>query len=359
MKFGNHQFWRWFLALALMILGGCEVAFAQTEANEQGGSPPPAAAKPQASDESTETAAPPPPGSAEQIAEWIAALDSNRYLVREGATQDLLSALRAGNAAALDPLLAAANGDRPEQEDRAVWVMRQLIDMDDLDLRQQVLERLVQVQGRPQVVAEAKLSLAQIRHDFAVRTLEQLGARLFDQGVDPYWGQMMPRRLVFSDEWRGGDEGLKHCADLRDVQLVMVFGTEITADGLAQLAGAESIRSLRLYGTRLKESDAAELQARLPGIEVDYRRGAFLGVIGDDNQQAAVVRTVQQNTAAATAGLRPGDVIRKFNGRPVTSFKELTREIAKHVPGDEVTLEVDRGAGPTDVTIKLGQWKAP
>lgn len=297
--------------------------------------------------------------SAEQIATWIAELDSNRYRVRERATQELLNALHGGQAAALDPLLKAANSDRPEQEDRAVWIMRKLIDAEDLDFRQQVLEHLEQVQDRPQVVAEARLALAQIRHDFAVRALEQLGGRFYDQGVDQRWGQMMPRRVVFADEWHGGDDGLKHCAELRDVPLVMVFGTNITVDGLAQLAGAESIRYLRLYGTNLSATDAAELQTRLPGVEIDFRRGAFLGVIGDEKPQAAVVRTVQPNTAAANAGLRTGDIIRKFNGRPVANFKELTQEIAKHVPGDEVTIEIDRGTGPTDVKVELGQWKAP
>ena len=359
MRFDDRYPWHWILALGLVMSGARGLALAQSEVDESVEATPPAAAKSPAEQEPVGPAPAMPPVSAAQIAEWIAALDSDRYLVREGATQDLLSALRAGNVAALDPLLAAANSNRPEQVDRAVWVMRQLIDADNLELRQQVLERLVQVRGRPQVVAEARLALSQIRHDFAVQRLEQLGARLYEQGVDAYWGQLMPRRIVFAGEWKGGDEGLKHCADLRDVQLVLVFGTDITADGLAQLAGTESIRSIRLYGTRLTEEDAAELQTRLTGIDVDHRRGAFLGILGDDNPQAAVVRTVQPNTAAADAGLRPSDVIRKFNGRPVSNFKDLTREIAKHLPGDEVTLEVDRGAGPTEVTLKLGEWKAP
>ena len=49
-------------------------------------------------------------------------LDSNRYLVRERATQQLL----ARGPPALDPLLTAANGDRPEPADRAVWVLKNL-----------------------------------------------------------------------------------------------------------------------------------------------------------------------------------------------------------------------------------------
>ena len=91
----------------------------------------------------------PPAADATQIAEWIRELDSNRYLVREQATQQLLTA----GAAALDPLLAAANGNRPEPADRAVWVLTNLGDSDDRQLALSALDRLVQAQGRPIVVA--------------------------------------------------------------------------------------------------------------------------------------------------------------------------------------------------------------
>ena len=86
-------------------------------------------------------------------------LDSNRYLVREQATQQLLAA----GAAAFDPLLAAANGDRPEAADRAVWVLRKLGDSDDRQLALAALDRLVQVKDRPAVVAEARQIQSRLR----------------------------------------------------------------------------------------------------------------------------------------------------------------------------------------------------
>jgi hypothetical protein len=295
----------------------------------------------------------------EQISAWIANLDSSRYLDREAATQQLLATIEAGNAAPLDQLLAAANGGKPEQEDRAVWILRSLIDVPDLDLRQQVLDVLAKVQDRPQVLAEAKRAMAQMRHDLAVRAIEELGGRYVEAGADAYLGQSPYPQILIPDQWRGGDEGLKHLVDIRGVPIVTIVGTDVTTDGLAQLAKAESLQGLRLYGTRLKEADLAKLKTQLEGVEFDYRRGGFLGVIGRTDNNAAIVQSVQPNSAAAAADLRPNDRISKFNGTPVANFAALTAEIAKHVPGDEVTLELDRGAGPIEVKLRLGQWRAP
>jgi hypothetical protein len=297
--------------------------------------------------------------SSDQITAWIADLDSSRYLVRERATQQLLAAIEAGSAEPLDALLIAANGGHPEQEDRAVWILRNLIGIENLDLRQQVLERLTQVQDRPQVLAEAKQAIAEMRHDLAIRAIEELGGRYVEAGADAYLGQSPYPQILIPDGWRGGDEGLKHLLDVRGVPFVTIVGTNITADGLAQLADAESLQGLRLYGTHLKESDVAKLRTQLEGVEFDYRRGGFLGVIGRTDQNAAIVQTVQPNSAAAAADIRPNDRILKFNGTPVANFAALTAEIAKHIPGDEVTLELDRGAGPFEVKLELGQWRSP
>src|SRR5688572_660180 len=75
----------------------------------------------------------PPTATPEQIAQWIAQLDDNRYVVREEATSRLLETQGAG----LDLLLAAANGQRPEPADRAVWILRRLSHAKDEALRRQ------------------------------------------------------------------------------------------------------------------------------------------------------------------------------------------------------------------------------
>jgi hypothetical protein len=293
--------------------------------------------------------------SNEQITTWVAELDSNRYLVRERATQELLSA----GVAAVEPLLTAANSGRPEPADRAIWIMRQMAETTDGDLRRTVLKQLVQVESRPQVVAEARAALATIDHDVAVLAIEQLGGRYLEDGIDPNWGQQMPlRRVILDDEWRGGDEGVAHLTKLRDVPLVIIMGSDVTRTGVAQLAELESLRDLQLYGTRLDEDDLAVLQKLMPGVTIDFRRGALLGVRGIDGGGAAVVQSVQPGTAAAAAGIQSRDVIRRFNGEPVANFADLTGKIAKCMPGDRATLEIVRDNQAMDVVVSLGRWKS-
>lgn len=57
---------------------------------------------------------------------------------------------------------------------------------------------------------------------------------------------------------------------------------------------------------------------------------------------------------AAQAGVEPGDVITKFNGRTVTRSDELVVAIRAQAPGDEVVLTIKHGDDEHDVTITLG-----
>jgi len=291
----------------------------------------------------------------DSIAHWIAELDDSQYLVRERATQNLLAAGSAG----LEPLLAAANGSRPEPADRAVWILRQLSQSADRDQRQGALERLVQIKNRPRVVAEASEALARIQHELAVRAIAELGGQYIQAGDDEVWGGPMPTRVVLGETWRGGDAGLAHVAQLRDVEMVVVLSRDVSAAGLAQLNSMQSLRKVQLLGTSLEDADVADLRQKFQGRDIDFRRGALLGVRGNDGQQAAEVGFVQAGSAAAAAGIRVQDVIRKFDGKAVANFAELTAEIAKHRPDDEVSLEVSRGGQTIEMTVKLGRWKSP
>jgi hypothetical protein len=292
--------------------------------------------------------------SGEQIAKWIAELDSGRYQVRERATQELLDA----GGAALDALLAAANGPRPEPADRAVWILRRLADTNDMDVRRPALERLVQLENRPAVVAEAEEALGEIRHALAVEAITRLGGRFVRRGTAVPSGQVLVDCVVLDDGWQGGDGGLKYLHDLKDVPLVVIIGTDISPEGFAQMKLPDSVQGLQLYGTRLDQAGAAKLQEAWPRVQIDYRRGGLLGVRGMDNNAPAVVQSVQAGSAAAAAGIRPQDVIRRIDGRAVADFTELTEQIAKHGPGDEVALEVQRGGRTLTMKVKLGRWRS-
>ncbi|MGW7363899.1 trypsin-like peptidase domain-containing protein [Streptomyces sp. NPDC054841] len=66
---------------------------------------------------------------------------------------------------------------------------------------------------------------------------------------------------------------------------------------------------------------------------------------------------VTPNGPAAKAGLKPGDVITEFNGKPVDSGPTLISEIWNHKPGDKVTLTYERDGREVTTTITLGERK--
>ncbi|GAB3662306.1 hypothetical protein GCM10027596_23490 [Nocardioides korecus] len=66
----------------------------------------------------------------------------------------------------------------------------------------------------------------------------------------------------------------------------------------------------------------------------------------------ARVDTVVAGTPAARSDLKQGDIIRKIDGKPVTSSIDLVVAIRSHVPGEKVRLLVQRG-GRTE-TIEVG-----
>ncbi len=63
---------------------------------------------------------------------------------------------------------------------------------------------------------------------------------------------------------------------------------------------------------------------------------------GYEGTQGALISDVTDNGPAATAGLRPGDIITRFDGKPVTDVAQLRLNVASVDPGSEVELSVFR-----------------
>ncbi|MFZ4122219.1 MAG: Do family serine endopeptidase [Caulobacterales bacterium] len=90
----------------------------------------------------------------------------------------------------------------------------------------------------------------------------------------------------------------------------------------------------------------------------ETRRG-WLGVTFSALQvtpsRGAIVSRVSPGGPAARAGLRPGDVIARFDGRAVPDDRALTRMIAEAEVGRAVSLEVLRGGREMTVAVEIGR----
>ena len=77
------------------------------------------------------------------------------------------------------------------------------------------------------------------------------------------------------------------------------------------------------------------------------------GVKVSDQPTSTGVAPVTPNGPAALAGIRPGDIITKINGRPVTEPDELIVAIRAETPGTTVTLTIRRGSSQKQVHVRL------
>lgn len=88
-------------------------------------------------------------------------------------------------------------------------------------------------------------------------------------------------------------------------------------------------------------------------------RHPWLGVAASDAPSGApapgaVVHTVADAGPAATAGLRPGDVIVAVAGRPVDGMQALMQAVHRFEPGRDVVVTVVRDGQSIDLTVHLG-----
>lgn len=79
--------------------------------------------------------------------------------------------------------------------------------------------------------------------------------------------------------------------------------------------------------------------------------------LGLPKAQGAAVSQVEDGSPAAKAGLQPGDVIMKLDGRPVEGSADLSRTIRGLRPGSKVTLGVWRNGKPRDIKVTVAEFK--
>lgn len=79
-----------------------------------------------------------------------------------------------------------------------------------------------------------------------------------------------------------------------------------------------------------------------------------IGIIPSNARDGGMrIERVFEDTSASEAGLRPGDRITKWNGTDIDSVETWMPILSKHVPGDVVTLEVQRGDETLEVEMAL------
>ena len=77
-------------------------------------------------------------------------------------------------------------------------------------------------------------------------------------------------------------------------------------------------------------------------------------VLGMDNPRGALVRSLIETGPAKAAGIEPGDVIIKFDGKDVKTARDLPLMVAQTLVGKQVSVVVWRDGQEVTVSLSLG-----
>jgi serine protease Do len=95
------------------------------------------------------------------------------------------------------------------------------------------------------------------------------------------------------------------------------------------------------------------------GVNVQPVDQAMAESFGLDSPRGALVGSVQKASPAARAGLEPGDVILKYDGKAVERSDALPAMVAATRPGTKADLEVWRNGKVQKLEVEVGERDAP
>ena len=344
--------------------------------------------------------------TAEEVAKWVAQLRADQYYVRDAATRNLITA----GFVAVEAVTKALDNSDLEVTSRGIFVLQRLALAGDLrteEAARLALEKLAaaRVTAAARRAADALDTLQELKQQQALKQLESLGAKIDPQHTEVGLTVVPALAVEVGAEWRGQEQDLRrlkwlqnveqitlggkrvtdrwvaHIRDMQNLTIVKINKAAISSAALENLKALPRLRYVKLlyvpigddavdrlkecpqiekvlaYGTGLTLD--GELRLKALGMDVDRRRGAFLGISVPRRNEGSdwSIDHVTANSAADKAGLKTGDVIVKYGERDVNDFDTLMAMIAANDAGDKVTIEIRREAEILVKEITFGFWE--
>lgn len=86
---------------------------------------------------------------------------------------------------------------------------------------------------------------------------------------------------------------------------------------------------------------------------VSTKHGALLGLSGKTDAAGLKVSKIYPDEPAAWAGIQVDDILVTFDAQRVTDMTQLQEQVRKHLPGDEVRIELLRAGEKVEFTVEL------
>lgn len=290
------------------------------------------------------------PAVSTEIAAELAGLSSQDFKTREQAMRQLA----ARRLEVIAPLGRLASAGNTEASIRAFELLRRIYREGDSDAHEAIeteLEGLMRSEDLS-VVARAESAVedaAPIRHARAIAAFRELGGIIRFQ-TDEERGEQLKEEsrsikyAMLNHTWKGGDDGVKYLRRIEDFRIQTEF------------------RGAPLYVTPkcpISKEALQGLQTSLPLLPVHKRGPACLGIspyAAFGGPAGLQIASVELGSAADRAGLKVGDFILKFNGFETPDFETLVEKIGEKLPGDKVSVVIERDNTEQTVVVELRSW---
>lgn len=282
----------------------------------------------------------------QQAIDYILDLQSDDFQARQKATQELPKF----GEQVVAPLLKVTEGDSLEAAVRAILVIEQVYiqgKVDSVGPAEEALEKLTHAKN-PSVAIRAEEAIdrhADIREKRAVREIRKMGGtvklwtakEIAESAPGSNYEPGQVRYVALGSRWTGGEAGLRFVKRVRSFRVLYL-----------------------IKGHPIPELAMEDLMKALPGTQIMTRDSdALLGITSDGvfrDQGGCVVSNVSEGLAAEKAGIRAGDLILKFDGKPVKNFDALVTLIGEKSAGDEVEVVLLRGNRVKTLKVTLSSW---
>jgi len=91
------------------------------------------------------------------------------------------------------------------------------------------------------------------------------------------------------------------------------------------------------------------------GVQIDQVSKDVAESLGLGQPRGALVRGVEANSPASRAGVEPGDIILKFDGKAIEKSLDLPRLVGNTKPGTRSTLSIWRRGAARDLSITVAE----
>ncbi|SPH18831.1 Periplasmic pH-dependent serine endoprotease DegQ [Defluviimonas aquaemixtae] len=94
------------------------------------------------------------------------------------------------------------------------------------------------------------------------------------------------------------------------------------------------------------------------GVQIKPMSDEVASVLGYDAAKGAVVESVMPDSPAAKAGLKSGDIVLSFAGKPINEVRDLTRAVAGEAPDTAAQIELLRRGERLTLDVTLANRSA-